>query len=39
MTLPLTAAIIWDNIGANDPEVQMTICLWIAKALHFATII
>ena len=27
-----TLAILWDNAGLNDPEVQMTACLWVAKA-------
>jgi hypothetical protein len=35
----MTAAIIFDNIGCNDPEVQMTLCLWIAKAAHFLSVI
>ena len=33
------AAIIWDNLGGNDPEVQMTMAIWACKALHFASFI
>lgn len=29
------AAITWDNLGGNDPETAMCVCLWIAKAIHF----
>jgi hypothetical protein len=39
MSLPLISAIAFDNIGCNDPEVQMTICLWVSKALHFINFI
>jgi hypothetical protein len=31
MALPLTAAIIWDAVGCNDPEVQMTFCMWVYR--------
>lgn len=31
--LKLTIAIAWDNVGGNDPEVQMTACMWIAKTI------
>lgn len=34
MSMPLTAAVLWDNIGGNDPEVQMTLCLWLTKMTH-----
>jgi hypothetical protein len=29
-------AIAQDNVGGTDPETLMTVCLWIAKAFHFA---
>jgi hypothetical protein len=31
--MTINLAIILDNIGGNDPEVQMTACMWIAKAI------
>jgi hypothetical protein len=36
MNLPLITAIAWDNLGGNDPEVAMTVCLWAAKIVHWA---
>lgn len=33
MILATRTAIVLDNLGANDPEVQMTIALWINKAV------
>jgi hypothetical protein len=35
MNLPLITAIAWDNLGGNDPEVAMTVCLWAAKIVHW----
>jgi hypothetical protein len=32
-SLMTNAAIILDNIGGNDAEVQMTACMWMAKAI------
>jgi hypothetical protein len=32
---PIITAIIWDNLGCNDAEVQMTICLWVHKLAHW----
>ncbi len=34
MRLALTAAIIWDTLGGNDPESQMTIAIWVGKITH-----
>jgi hypothetical protein len=31
MNLIAFIAIAWDNLGGNDPEVAMTVCLWTAK--------
>jgi hypothetical protein len=31
MSLMHNIAVAWDNIGANDPEVMMTTCIWLAK--------
>ena len=35
MNTILLSAIAWDDLGGNDPEVAMTVCLWISKALHW----
>lgn len=37
MQLPLNLAILADKIGGNDPQVQMTMALWMHKAIHIAT--
>jgi hypothetical protein len=33
--MTLTAVIILDNVGGNDPEVQMTICMWIGRVMQW----
>jgi hypothetical protein len=39
MHLPLTAVIVLDNVGCNDPEIQMTMCMWVYKILHITGLV
>lgn len=36
--MAINAAIMWDNVGGNDPEVAMSACLFVAKAYHILTL-
>lgn len=36
MRLATRTAIVLDNLGVNDPEVQMTIALWVNKGIKLA---
>lgn len=33
--MSLAVAVAIDNIGVNDPEVQMTICMWIGRIVFW----
>jgi glycerol-3-phosphate acyltransferase PlsY len=33
--MKVTLAITYDNVGGNDPEVMMTLCMWVAKLTHY----
>lgn len=35
-SMTLAAIVILDNIGINDPEVQMTVCMWIGRVMHWS---
>ena len=32
-------AIVWDNLGFNDPETQMTFALGFVKVWHWAPVL